>query len=149
MLGSQGIWFPLGPSPQAVTSQKRKGGSPCWFLIKPLCLCQCALGPGEGAHPDFPSLVFPSLILGLLSLACVPPVEPAFPCQSPVANPSHPVPRSSLFFLLSCLPPPCTRLRSIHHPSSLLRVLSKSYCLFMSLLGSSSCPLPEHTFPVF
>lgn len=48
--------------------------------MKPLCLCQAALGPGDGTQPGFLSLLSaPVSSRPSCLLARVPPLEPAFP----------------------------------------------------------------------
>lgn len=100
----------ISPAPDFT---KEKGGEPCWFLIKPLCLCSFTLSPSRDGLPDFLSLLSDLLEPFLLSpLACPGPVV----CRPP----SHPpcLPRSHLQLVLLPThtgPPPFTPLRSIHH----------------------------------
>ena len=140
----------------AEISQKRDEGS---LLVsnQPLGLCPFALARSGDVLPSFLSLLsallrpFPPSPPGLLWDRCCPhvclplsKVKCTGPPRSEVLTLSCPLPTSSMFpSLLACLPLPSSPSHSIHHPSSLLRVLSKSYCLFISLWGSSSCPLPE------
>lgn len=78
--------------------------------MKPLCLCQGALGPGDGAQPGFLSLLSaPVLSRPSCLRACAPPGA-SLPSSSRLPTPSCPVPKSSLFSPLVCLPRlPCPR----------------------------------------
>lgn len=137
--GRVSAWF-ITPAPDFT---KEKGGEPCWFLIKPLCLCSFTLSPSSDGLPDFLSLLSDLLEPFLLSplaspgpAVCRPLSHP--PCCPPLPSPACPpahAPGSPSFH-----PPP-------FHPSPPpLRVLSKSYCLFYVSPGFFLLPPPRAQF---
>lgn len=124
--GRVSSWF-ITPAPDFT---KEKGGEPCWFLIKPLCLCSFTLRPSSDGLPDFLSL--PSDLLEPFLLSPL-----AGPGPAVGRPPSHPpcCPRSHLQLVLLS-PPSIPSITS--SPKSALSILLPFLCLSWALPAALS-----------